>query len=113
MCLRMRCAWNCYAEPVAGGPPAIESMTAEKAEAAAGVLLYAAEVPATRPPATTRRARFPVVRLRFCRWNRRRSSGGADPSQSVSRAHLLHASILSPPLLLAATMLDARSRLLF
>ena len=38
-----------YAEPVAGGPPAIESMTAEKAEAAAGVLLYAAEVPATRP----------------------------------------------------------------
>jgi starch phosphorylase len=38
-----------YAEPVAGGPPAIEAMSAEKAVGAAGVLLYAAEVPATRP----------------------------------------------------------------
>jgi starch phosphorylase len=38
-----------YTEPVAGGMPEIEAMTAEKAGGAAGVLLYAADVPATRP----------------------------------------------------------------
>ena len=53
-----------YAEPVAGGPPAIEAMTAEKAGGAAGVLLYAAEVPATRPASDYTPRGFPVVRLR-------------------------------------------------
>jgi starch phosphorylase len=38
-----------YAEPVAGGPPAIEAMSAEMGIAPTGALLYAAEVPATRP----------------------------------------------------------------
>jgi starch phosphorylase len=39
-----------YAEPVPGGGPVVEAMSAEKTEGgAAGVLLYAAEVPATRP----------------------------------------------------------------
>jgi len=37
-----------YAEPVAGGLPAIEAMTA-MVGGPPGVLLYAAEVPATRP----------------------------------------------------------------
>ena len=38
-----------YAEGVSGGRPVVEAMTADKAEAAAGVLLYTAEVAATRP----------------------------------------------------------------
>ena len=38
-----------YAEPVSGGGPVIQAMTAEKEEGAAGVLLYTAEVAATRP----------------------------------------------------------------
>jgi starch phosphorylase len=38
-----------YAEPVSGGDPVVEAMSAQKAGGAAGMLLYAAEVPATRP----------------------------------------------------------------
>jgi len=38
-----------YAEPVAGGGPVVEAMSAEKAGGAAGVLLFRAEVAATRP----------------------------------------------------------------
>ena len=37
-----------YAEPVSGGDPARETMTASKEQVSPGVLLYSAEVPATR-----------------------------------------------------------------
>jgi starch phosphorylase len=38
-----------YADGVSGGGPVVEAMTAQKSGGAAGVLLYAAEVAATRP----------------------------------------------------------------